>query len=88
MNQSNHTTNLKVCTSFNNCLYPFQPISNLPANGGPTNDAMPWKSKSKPKAFVSFSSPRRSTSITEVRPTYAPIVNPNTVEYTASDVKS
>lgn len=78
MNQSNRTAILKVWTFFRNCM--IQRASILPAKGGPTNEAMPWKSKSRPKAFVSFSSPRRSTRMTEVRPTYAPIVNPKNAE--------
>ena len=45
--------------------------------GGPSTDAIPWKSSRIPKAFVSLSRPRRSTSTTEVRPTYAPEVTPN-----------
>lgn len=41
----------------------------LPPMGAPIKLAIPWKRSSKPKAFVSFSRPSRSTSITEVRPT-------------------
>lgn len=52
------------------------------------NVAMPWNSNSKPNAFVSFSNPSKSTKITEVSPTYAPIVKPNTTEYTTNDGKS
>lgn len=37
--------------------------------GGPVNEAIPWKSKSMPKAFVNFSSPNKSTKITDVNPT-------------------
>lgn len=40
-----------------------------PAIGGPINDAMPWNNSSSPKAFVNFSSPSKSTKITDVRPT-------------------
>ena len=43
-----------------------------PAMGGPTTAAVPWNSRSRPKAFVSLSRPSRSTSTTEVRPTYTP----------------
>jgi hypothetical protein len=50
----------------------------VPAIGGPRKDAIPWKSSSNPNAFVRRSSPSRSTRITEVNPTYAPMVNPYT----------
>lgn len=53
---------------------------NLPANGGPIKEANPWKSRRSPKAFVSLSKPKRSTKITDVSPTYAPIVNPKKAE--------
>lgn len=59
----------------------------LPASGGPIRDAIPWKSNSNPNALVSFSSPSKSTRMTDVRPTQAPIVKPNTVEYTAREQK-
>lgn len=35
----------------------------LPANGGPITAATPWNKSNKPKAFVNFSSPNRSTTI-------------------------
>lgn len=54
-------------------------IFGVPAIGGPTREAIPWKRSSKPKALVSLSRPSKSTRITDVKPTYAPIVNPNTV---------
>lgn len=44
--------------------------------GGPKNEAMPWNNRSKPKAFVSLPRPNRSTKMTEVRPTYAPMEKP------------
>lgn len=40
--------------------------------GGPIRQAMPSKSNSSPKAFVSLSSPKRSTKMTDVRLTQAP----------------
>lgn len=43
--------------------------NNVPAAGGPTNDAIPWNSNNKPKAFVRCSNPKRSTKITDVSPT-------------------
>lgn len=49
-----------------------------PTIGGPTNDAIPWKSNNSPNAFVNFSSPNKSTRITDVNPTYAPMVKPKT----------
>lgn len=42
--------------------------SNEPPIGGPINDAIPWKRRRRPKAFVKFSNPNKSTKITEVRP--------------------
>lgn len=42
-------------------------IQNIPMIGGPMNDAIPWKSKRIPKAFVNFSIPNKSTKITEVK---------------------
>lgn len=56
--------------------------------GGPMSEAMPWNNNKIPKAFVSLSSPNRSTKITEVRPTYAPIVEPKTIVYMANVKKS
>jgi hypothetical protein len=50
----------------------------VPAIGGPRKEAIPWKSNSNPNAFVRRSRPSRSTRITEVNPTYAPMVNPYT----------
>lgn len=41
-------------------------------------DAMPWNIKRSPKALVSFSIPSKSTKTTEVSPTYAPDMEPNT----------
>lgn len=35
---------------------------NAPAIGEPMAAATPWKSRSKPKAFVSFSKPSKSTT--------------------------
>lgn len=32
------------------------------------NDAIPWKRRSSPKAFVRFSNPKRSTRMTDVSP--------------------
>lgn len=55
----------------------------LPAKGGPISDAIPWNSNRRPKAFVSFSRPNKSTRTTDVRPTYAPIVKPKAVAYSA-----
>jgi len=49
--------------------------------GGPTSEAMPWNINKIPKAFVNLSRPSRSTRITDVRPTYAPIVDPKTIVY-------
>jgi hypothetical protein len=49
--------------------------------GGPTSEAMPWNINRIPKAFVNLSRPRRSTRITDVRPTYAPIVEPKMIVY-------
>lgn len=46
--------------------------------------AMPWNNSSKPNAFVSLSSPSKSTRITDVSPTYAPIKKPNVAENNAS----
>lgn len=60
----------------------------VPAMGGPTSDAIPWNRSNKPKALVSLSKPSKSTRITDVKPTYAPIVNPNTVTYMANVTKS
>lgn len=50
-------------------------------------DAIPWKSRSSPKAFVSLSNPRRSTKRTDVRPTLAPDVTPKTAENTSCVAK-
>lgn len=43
--------------------------NSVPAKGGPTNEAIPWKSSNSPKALVNFSKPNKSTRITDVRPT-------------------
>lgn len=51
-----------------------------PANGGPIRDAIPWNSSNSPKALVNLSRPSKSTKITDVKPTYAPIVKPNIAE--------
>lgn len=56
--------------------------------GGPMSEAMPWNNNRIPKAFVNLSSPNRSTRITEVRPTYAPIVEPKTIVYKENVKKS
>ena len=39
----------------------------IPIIGGPMKEATPWKSKTMPKALVSFSIPNKSTIITDVR---------------------
>lgn len=59
-------------------VYDIQTSYNKPTIGGPTNDAMPWNSNKMPNAFVRLSKPSKSTKMTDVRPTYAPIVKPNT----------
>lgn len=51
-----------------------------PAIGGPISEATPWNNSNKPNALVNFSRPSKSTRITDVNPTYAPIVKPNTIE--------
>lgn len=42
--------------------------------GGPMKLEIPWNNNNKPKASVSLSKPIKSTSITEVKPTYAPVI--------------
>lgn len=49
--------------------------------GGPTSEAIPWNINRIPKAFVNLSKPSRSTKITDVSPTYAPIVDPKVIVY-------
>lgn len=66
-------------------FFHFEINMQLPPIGGPAKDATPWNSRSRPKALVSLSRPSKSTKITEVKPTYAPIVNPNTDAYTARE---
>lgn len=56
--------------------------------GGPKNEAMPWNNNTSPKAFVNLLRPNRSTRMTEVRPTQAPIVNPQTEAYIQNVQKS
>ena len=51
-------------------------------------EAMPWKSKSNPKALVRLSKPSKSTRTTEVNPTYAPEVIPKTAQNMAVVQKS
>lgn len=41
---------------------------NSPPMGGPMKDAIPWKSRRSPKAFVKFSKPNKSTRMTDVSP--------------------
>jgi len=45
----------------------------LPAIGGPIKVATPWNISNKPKALVNLSIPSRSTSTTDVKPTYTPV---------------
>lgn len=40
----------------------------IPPSGGPTKEAIPWNIRSRPKAFVKFSKPNKSTKMTEVNP--------------------
>ena len=46
-------------------------VQNIPANGGPTNEAAPRNKHNRPNALVNFSKPSISTRITEVKHTYA-----------------
>lgn len=41
----------------------------IPTAGGPIKVAVPWNTNNIPKAFVSFSSPSKSTRSTEVNET-------------------
>jgi len=43
-------------------------------NGGPIKEATPWNKSRIPNAFVNFSSPSRSTRITDIKLTYAPVI--------------
>lgn len=51
--------------------------SKLPPIGGPIKDAIPWNISNKPKAFVRFSNPNKSTKITDVSPRNKIIVQSN-----------
>lgn len=75
-----------LCTIHNNDVYYYTnackiKYNGLPAMGGPTSEATPWNINSIPKAFVNLSRPSKSTRITDVKPTYAPIVDPKTIVY-------
>lgn len=65
-----------------------QNVCYLPPSGGPIREAIPWKRSKTPNALVNLSRPKRSTKITDVRPTYAPIVKPNTEAYIENVIKS